>query len=100
MGNGTDYNSTFLMWKIKDMNGIPELNGLYERYRSYELIAYAKNTSFSELISTVFPDREGTAPDSSFRHPIFMIRTLHSSSIGRKNLSEGIYGYLSEKQAV
>ena len=95
-----DKNSPFLMWKIKDYNGIPELSDLYERYRGSEVIAYAKNTSFSELISTVFPDREGIYPDGTFINPIFMIRSLHSSSIGRKNLSEGIFSYLQDKQSL
>ena len=92
------YDNPFLMWKIKALNGIPELNGIYEEYRSSEVIAFAKNTSLTELVTTVYPDKEGLNPDESFRNPIYIVRSLHSSSIGRKNLSMEVYNFLKTKQ--
>lgn len=93
------YDSPFLMWKIKAPNGVPELNGLYDEYHASEVIAFAKNTSLEELVTTVFPDKDGLNPDHTFKNPIFIVRSLHSSSIGRKNLSSGVYSFLKEKQS-
>ena len=89
----------FKMYAIKDMKGLNTILPIINQYSSdSELVAFAKNTPYQELVNVVLPDREGVSPDGSFKNDVYFVQTYHPSSIGRKALSASILQYIESKK--
>ena len=89
----------FKMYAIKDMKGLNTILPIINQYSSdSELVAFAKNTPYQELVNVVLPDREGVSPDGSFKNDVYFVQTYHPSSIGRKALSASILQYIESKR--
>jgi Flp pilus assembly protein, ATPase CpaF len=87
------------MYSIKDMKGLEKALPMIEKYSpDSELVAYAKNTSYEELINIVIPDRCGKAQDGTFNSPVFLIQTFHPSSMGRRKLSSSVLQFIEAKK--
>lgn len=89
----------FNMFAIKDMKGLDAVLPTIKRYSpDSELVAYAKNTPYDELISIVLPDKEEPVLSGSFKNYVFLVQTYHPSSLGRRTLSAAVLQYIESKR--
>ena len=78
---------------IKNLSGLKKAEARYRGYYDGEIIPYAKNTTFAELVETVIPDRAGP-----WANPLCYFITRHMTTIGGFVLSRKIKEYLETRK--
>ena len=78
---------------VRSLQALVEAEDKYRRFPEGEIIAYAKNTPYRELCELVLPDSDGK---NLSEHPVQIIVTEHSTTVGLDDLSRKTYQFLEE----
>lgn len=79
--------------RIKSDAGLRIAEQKYRKYKDDEIIPFARNTSFTELAGNVIEDRDGP-----WAHPLFLIKSLHVTTIGIDALCRKTKEFLDSRQ--
>ena len=85
-------------YKPSDFDGLKKLEVVYrnQKVSDYtEIIVNARETTYKELVTSIFPDREGLAP---FENPLFVVVSKHVSTMKLTSLLLNIKKFIEEHQ--
>ena len=93
--NESKHNSRIQVAKIKSESALILAENKYRKYQENEIIPFAKNTSFLELVNRVMPDEDG-----EWAHDIYYYRTKHVTTIGVQTLCRKTKEFLELQSSV
>lgn len=77
--------------KITAEQGLVKAEVKYRKHQEFEIMPYARNTSFVELATTVMQDKEGP-----WVNPLYIFESRHVTTIGVKELGRRTKDFLEE----
>ena len=79
---------------VKSYTALLDAESKYRRYPEQEMVVFARNTPFRELVDVVIPDRYGKTLSEN---PLVIIGTDHSTTVGVDVIVKGTLQFLEEE---
>lgn len=86
----------FKLLSVRNAQDAGKLQEIYAKNMANEIIPFAINTPYSEIIASVMPDRDGIAEDGNLKHKVFVCSSPHRTTVGAVELCRKTKSFLDE----
>lgn len=86
----------FKLLSVRNAQDARKLQEIYAKNMANEIIPFAINTPYSEIITSVMPDRDGLAEDGNLKHKVFICSSPHITTVGAIELCRKTKAFLDQ----